>query len=126
MTDSNSARRACASASADAMEPHDRSAAAVDVASMVTPPTKITHASPCARGTRRIPIIERERAPGQVMRHGEDRGERTVRRVRLAVNADLAEEHRLRADDLAVGDDGLTDFCRLRHGQIAASIRCSV
>src|SRR6186713_3608550 len=53
------------------------------------------------------------------MRYGEDRRERTVRRIRLAVNADLAEEHRLRADDLAVDYDGLTDFRRLRHGQIA-------
>ena len=60
-----------------------------------------------------------EGAAGQVMRHGQDRGERTVRRVRLAIDADLAEEHRLRADDLAVDDHGLTDFRRLRHGQIA-------
>ena len=65
------------------------------------------------------PHHRRERAAGQVMRHGEDRGERAVRGVRLAVNTHLAEEHRLRADDLAVDDDGLMDFCRLRHGQIA-------
>ena len=65
------------------------------------------------------PHHRREGPAGQMMRHGEDRGERTIRRVRLAVDADLAEEHRLRADHLAVDDHGLTDFRCLRHGQIA-------
>src|SRR5262245_51664156 len=54
-----------------------------------------------------------------MMRHCQNRGERTVRSVRLAIDTDLAEEHRLRADDFPVDDDWLTNFCRLRHRQIA-------
>src|SRR6478752_2657680 len=58
-------------------------------------------------------------ATGQMMRDREDRGKRPIRRIRLAVDSDLAEEHRLRADDLAIDDDGFADFRGLRHGQIA-------
>jgi len=59
-----------------------------------------------------------ERAAGQMMRHGKDRGQRTIRRIRLAVDADLAEEHRLVADDLAVDEDRFADRDGLRHGEV--------